>query len=296
MNQILWTAVVTPMLPEGHIDFVSLERVLLQQDRAGNGIVLLGSTGEALNLDVSERRAVVRFAVDLSLQSPILVGVDGLQIAQVKAWLDFCEGQALDGYLMVAPLYARPGQCGQVAWFRQLFDHVTRPCMVYNIPSRTGCHLVPEAMAQLAEHPRFWAVKECSGVGATFQRWRRALPRIALYSGDDGLFWQQVPWGADGLVSVMANPWPVWARAYVLACLAGGHPGPEPSWSHAADVLFAASNPIPVKALLYQLGVIDHPHVRLPLDVADLVGVQALLDADASLRAWSDGERRRQCA
>lgn len=283
----LWTALVTPMFEDGVIDWASLESLLRQQERAGNGVVLLGSTGEGLAIEESEKRTMLERACALNLTTPLMVGVGGFNLSATLQWLEFCERLPLAGYLMVTPLYAKPGVRGQTAWFSRLLDAVKKPCMLYNIPSRAGCALAVSAVKELASHPHFWAIKESSGSLNEFQAYREAAPEVAMYSGEDGLMPFLASAGACGLVSVMANAWPEATREYVKRSLAGEHEGLMPFWAKASASLFATSNPVPVKALLHDKGWIATPCVRPPLCHRDLTTLEGVRLWDRKVQEWS---------
>lgn len=283
----LYTAIVTPFRFNGEIAFAEMEKLLLDQERAGNGIVVLGSTGEGLALTEEERKKIVSFTSDLRLQVPVLVGVSGFQLPQTLEFLRFCEGQeGIDGYLMPVPLYAKPGSQGQQEWFMSMLQAVKRPCMIYNVPSRAGVKLAPEALKAISAHPNAWAVKEASGSLTEFSAYRAAAPAMAFFSGDDALLPEFVKLGAVGLVSVASNAWPEATQRYVQLCLGGKAAATQPLWQEASDSLFVASNPVPVKALLKLQGRIDLVRVRAPLSERDLVSTSQLEDMDQKINQW----------
>ncbi len=285
-NAILFTAIVTPFDTENRIDFIEFGRLLKEQELAGNGVVILGSTGEGLALTEEEKQEVVRFSSSLGLQIPVLTGVSGFQLPQTLRFLRFCEEQpGIDGYLMPVPLYAKPGLEGQAEWFTALFNAVSRPTMIYNIPSRTGVKLHPEVLTRLEHHPHAWAVKESSGSTQEFQAFRQAAPALQFYCGDDALLPSFAACGAVGLVSVAGNVWPVATHRYAELCLAGKG-NTLPMWKPACDALFMASNPVPTKALLRIQGRIAQAGVRAPLSERDLPADLDLRLVNKSIEAW----------
>ena len=134
----LWTAMVTPMNTDGSIDFNSLENLLRKQEKAGNGVLVLGSTGEGLNLNEEEKREVVTFTKELDLDIPMMVGVGGFDLPAQADFIHFCNEVEPDALLLVTPLYAKPGAEGQFEWFSELMGETEIPCTLYNVPSRTG--------------------------------------------------------------------------------------------------------------------------------------------------------------
>lgn len=274
----LWTALITPMQADGCVDFAALTRLLHEQAAVGNGITLLGSTGEGANLSLAERQAIIEHACRLQLNAPLMVGVGGLDLASQLDWLAFCETQPVSAYLLVTPIYAKPGAQGQQRWFKALLDAVSKPCMLYNIPSRSGVALAEAAIAALIGHPNFWAVKESGGNPLRFAELKSAFPQIAWYSGDDVWFAEHALLGAAGLVSVASNVWPQQVADIVAKGLAGEAIGAV--LRETAESLFVAPSPIPTKALMHYQQRIASNVLRLPLCAEDLASLAPLLAAD----------------
>jgi 4-hydroxy-tetrahydrodipicolinate synthase len=285
-NYPLWTALITPLTSEGAVDYASLALLVEQQQAADNGILLLGSTGEGLALSSEEQRHIVEYVVSLKLEVPLMVAVGGFDLQQQQRWIQFCNGLAIDAYLLASPIYAKPGKNGQLLWFSQLLEVADKPCMIYNVPSRTGVSLAAQTLAQLCEFDCFWAIKEASGDLALFNQYRIACPNIRLFSGDDGLFPQHASDNAAGLVSVCANAWPQATNDYVKHHLANRSEPIAQQWSSAIDSLFSVSNPVPVKALMHHLQVIDTPYLRSPLTHLELASTAEVVDADQSINCW----------
>lgn len=285
-DRTLWTALITPMNRDGSIDFDSLKQLIKIQEEAGNGILLIGSTGEGLALSDKEKKDVVEYASGINPDVPLMVGVGGMNVNTQESWIRYCNSLNIDAYLMVTPLYAKPGPKGQTAWFRRLMDASEKPCMVYNIPSRTGIELTTDVLSELKNHSNFWSVKEASGDLNVYQRFRRTAPEIPLYSGDDALLAFFKPAGCAGLVSVASNVWPKATALYTKKCLSGETETLFPLWKRAVEVLFSASNPIPVKLLLHQKGLISTPELRLPLVKEELENLSDLNAIDNEIETW----------
>lgn len=289
---ILWTALVTPLQQDGSVSEEDLKNLLREQEKAGNGIVILGSTGEALNLSLQDKMKVVEITVSLGLKVPIMVGTGGHDLESVLGWLNFLETKAVDAYLMVTPMYAKPGAEGQYHWFKTLMDRVSRPVMLYNVPGRTACALNPEAVTRLSSHENFWAIKESGGSTDSFIKYDRAITKGCVYCGDDPLLPDFVPFGAHGLVSVASNVWPEETHAYAQLALANELNQKDLFiWKTASNALFVASNPIPAKALLTLEGRISTRLVKLPLHQDDLKSPEILLDASKLVRNWFENCR-----
>lgn len=285
-DKTLWTALITPMYKNGSIDYESLEKVIRRQEKAGNGILLIGSTGEGLALSGEDKRDVVKFAAGLEPDVPLMVGVGGMNIERQRSWIETCNSLAIDAFLMVTPLYAKPGPKGQYQWFRQLLDASDKPAMLYNIPSRTGIELPVDVARKLKDHPRFWSVKEASGSIERYLAFRENLPSIQLFSGDDAMFPFFSRAGCSGLVSVASNVWPKATKLYVEKSLRGETEEMIPLWDHAVKALFSVSNPIPAKKLLYLKGVIGSAALRLPLSTDELENMEELEAVDEEIENW----------
>lgn len=282
----LWTALVTPLYADLSVDYDSMERLLRLQEEAHNAVVLFGSTGEGLALDYDEKRKIIEFACRLDLKVPIMVGVGGVNLTSTLEWLDFCETMPIDSYQLVTPPYSKPGAQGQVAWFSALLDRVKKPCMLYNIPSRAGCSLLPTVLRELHDHPNLWAMKEGSGSMADFHAYGMAGPKVALYCGDDALMPSLAAMGAKGLVSVVSNAWPKAAHAFVRMCLQGRGAEVVSEWFPIAQAMFVTSNPVPIKALLHDKGLIKTPLVKPPLSHLDLPSREPLRQCDVKVSVW----------
>lgn len=286
IDTTLWTALITPMKEDGNIDFNTLEHLIRVQEKAGNGILLIGSTGEGLALTDKEKREVVEYSSSLNPSVPLMVGVGGMNADIQESWIQYCNTLQIDAFLLVTPLYAKPGPVGQKVWFKRLLDASDKPCMIYNIPSRTGIDLTSDVVASLENHPNFWSIKEASGRLVVYQQFRRTAPSIPLFSGDDALLAFFKPAGCAGLVSVAANVWPDATALYVKKCLSGDTESLFPLWNRAVEALFSASNPIPVKLLLHHKGKIQSPELRLPLVKEELTDLAELIAIDKEIETW----------
>lgn len=284
----LWTALITPFNPDESIDYAALTRLAKEQEAAGNGILILGSTGEALSMTAAEQQDVVRHVCGLDLSVPVMVGVGGFQLQQQLQWLDFLQDYPIDALLMPVPLYAKPGAASQLRWFNTLLDASRWPCMIYNVPSRTGVALDEHALGTLAEHPNAWAVKEASGSVDAFSRYRDAAPSLRYFCGDDALLVDFVAAGACGLVSVAANAWPEATAHYVKQSLEQTAAGIKALWQQASNSLFCVANPIPVKALMQHQGRINHGVLRPPLYMDEMQELAPVLNADATINKWME--------
>jgi len=291
-NYPLWTALITPFKPGLSVDFDSLKNIIKEQDDAGNGHLVLGSTGEALNIDLETRKSIVEFVIGLSPKSPIMVGVGGHQLSDQVEWIKWLETKKIDAYLMVTPIYSKPGDEGQYLWFKTLMDKVSRPVMLYNVPSRAGKELSFSAVKKLASHKNYWGIKEASGSAKIMKKYLDASGGKPVYCGDDGLLFDFVQNGSCGLISVASNTWPSETHLYVKQCLNKTFDAKE-MWAKAANSLFIASNPIPAKALLCHEKRIAHDTMMPPLYRGDLTNMNLLVQSTANIRSWYKDQKNK---
>jgi 4-hydroxy-tetrahydrodipicolinate synthase len=281
----LWTALVTPLTPGLEVDYKSLEKLVKEQCEAKNGLLVLGSTGEALNLDLETRKNIVNFVLELKPSSPLMIGFGGHALPDQQEWLKWLESKSIDAYLMVTPIYAKPGSHGQYEWFKVLMDQSTKPVMLYNVPGRAGIELCFKAVSKLKNHKNFWAIKEASGSVAKMQQYLAASDNGRVFCGDDALLPEFTGAGSCGLVSVASNTWPAETNLYVEKCLDKTFDAKE-LWSRAANSLFVASNPIPAKALLASENRIAHDTMMPPLSRRDLNDLVVLKSSSEDIRNW----------
>lgn len=287
LNQhIVWTAVVTPLTTDGKVDYPSLEKLLNLQAEAGNGIVLLGSTAEALNLKGTDKAEIVRFATKLKPKTKMILGIGGHQEEETHEWLRFGEDHDFDGYLLVTPIYAKPGLVGQTKWFEALMNVSSRPCMLYNVPGRAAVAMHPDVVKNLKGHKNLWSLKEASGSLEKYSQFRQANPELTIYSGDDALLPFFVPMGCAGVVSVAGNVWPKETRKYAELALAQKFDAVFPLWEKASNSLFLAANPLPVKALMAHKGMIKTAIMKAPLHHDDFKQIAQLAEIDQQVQQW----------
>jgi 4-hydroxy-tetrahydrodipicolinate synthase len=284
-NYSLWTAVVTPLLENSAVDFESLTRIIQEQDAAANGLLILGSTAEALNLNLETRKTIIEHVVKMKPTAPIMVGIGGNLLDEQKEWMTYLQGLNVHAYLLVTPHYAKPGPKGQFEWFKALMDHSTRPCMLYNVPGRTAIPMATEAVSRLNGHRNFWAIKEASGSVEKFKEYLAAAGGKQVFCGDDALMPDFANAGSAGLISVASNAWPRETHLYVEQCLKKTFDAKE-LWTKAANSLFVCSNPVPVKRLMFERGVIRSAKMMAPLSAEDMVSAGPVLTAHDAVTTW----------
>ena len=285
------TALATPFAAAGEIDFSAWERLLDAQLAAGTaGLVVAGSTGEAAALSDEEYVLLLRAAVQrVAGRVPVLAGTGLSNTDKTIAQTRLAREHGADAALVVTPPYVRPTQAGLLAHYTAVAEQGGLPVVLYNVPGRTGCDLLPETVAQLCAHPNIIGLKEARG---DEPRWHALYPlrspNFALLSGNDPTFLRALRGGADGVISVASNVVP---RCFARLC-AGTRAGQDMQTLDARlqplyDFLGVEPNPIPVKALLQRLGI--GTGLRLPLLPLSAAHA-ATADAMAALCAQLEAE------
>lgn len=263
-------ALVTPMSETGEVDFGAFEALLdWHAEQGTDGVVVAGTTGEAATLLAAEIQELLRRAVRrLGGRIPVIAGTGTPSTAiTIERTRTACEA-GVDGVLMVTPYYNRPGQQGLLQHFWAAAEASSVPVLLYNVPSRTACDLLPETVERLAQHPQIVGLKEATGdIGRAREILERCGDDFLLFSGDDVTCGEWMLAGAQGVVSVTANVAPRLMRELAEAALEGDAPraaGLDGLLAELHRGLFVESNPIPVKWALARLGLIP-PGIRLPL-------------------------------
>ena len=263
-------ALVTPMHPDGAIDWSALARLIeyhIESGTAGLGVV--GTTGESPTLTVPEHCEVIRFAVEQAGgRIPVVAGTGGNSTHEaIELTVSAAEAGA-DYSLSVTPYYNKPTQQGLFEHFQAVARSVNLPIILYNVPGRTGCDLLNDTVVKLSQIDNIVAIKDATGDVARVAALIEAVPDgFAVFSGDDATALELMRRGGQGNVSVTAN---IAARDMAAMCnlaLTG-------EWESAAeidarlselnDLLFIEANPIPVKWVMAQRGMIEDG-IRLPL-------------------------------
>jgi len=263
-------ALVTPMAPDGSVDYQSLERLVDWHVGQGTaGIVSVGTTGESATLDEDDHCEVMRRTVELAAgRIPVIAGT-GANATSEAVRLTRCakEGGA-DACLLVTPYYNKPTQEGLYLHHKAVAEAVDIPQILYNVPGRTACDMLPETVCRLAQVPNIVGVKEATGDLDRVVRLRSQCGSdFALYSGDDATAREFMLRGGDGVISVTANVAPAAMQRMCEAALAGDSvlaAEIDEALAGLHESLFVESNPIPVKWALARMGRIPEG-IRLPL-------------------------------
>ena len=272
-----FTALVTPFLADGRVDEAAFRRLVRWQVLAGiDGLVPCGTTGEAPTLTPTEREWLIATTVEIVAERPsgirirVVAGTGTNDTAATIAATRRAADLGADAALVVAPYYNRPDSRMLEAHFRAVADEGELPIVVYNVPSRTGTNVDAATFLRLAEHPRVIAVKEASGQLEQIARICRERPRdVAVLAGDDAWTLPMLALGADGVVSVASNEIPGELVALCAAARAGDWDAARRTHERWLPLFLAnfrgAPNPVPAKAALALMGLLDDDTVRGPL-------------------------------
>lgn len=283
-----FTALVTPFTADGAIDEPAFRRLIRWQVLAGiDGLVPCGTTGESPTLTIDERELLIAATVEVARERAsrdrirVVAGTGTNDTAATIRATRRAAELGADAALVVAPYYNRPDGRMLEAHFRAIADEGDLPIVVYNVPSRTGANVDAETFLRLAEHPRVVGVKEASGNLDQIARICRDRPRnVAVLAGDDAWTLPILAMGGDGVVSVASNEIPGELVALCAAARAG-------DWDAARRIherwlaLFQGNfnggpNPVPVKAAMTLMGLLDTDAVRAPLLPIDPDGRAAM--------------------
>src|SRR6476661_8105493 len=272
-----FTALVTPFHPDGRIDEDAFRRLVRWQVMAGiDGLVPCGTTGEAPTLSVSEREWLIGTTVEIvgerqsRTRLRVIAGTGTNDTNATIAATRRAAELGADAALVVAPYYNRPDGRMLEAHFRAVADEGDLPVVVYNVPSRTGTNVDAATFLRLAEHPRVIAIKEASGNLEQIARICADRPRdVAVLAGDDAWTLPILALGGDGVVSVASNEIPGELVALCDAARSGDWDAARRSHERWLPLFLAnfrgAPNPVPVKAALEAMGLLDSDAVRAPL-------------------------------
>lgn len=264
------TAIVTPMHTDGSIDYEALGRFVEFQIGSGiNGLVVMGTTGENATIEPEDQKKVIAYTVEkVAGRVPVIAGTGTNNTEHVLAnTRNACQVGA-DAVLVVTPYYNKATQNGLVTHFTTVADESTLPVILYNVPSRTGCNLLPKTVAKLSEHPNIAAIKEATGsLAQMIEIMHLCGDKIDVYSGEDGLTVPMMAMGAKGTISVLSNVVPRQSVAMTDACLRGDYAAAAKMQCDLLpliNALFSEVNPIPAKAATAALGF-GADALRLPL-------------------------------
>ena len=265
-------ALVTPMMPNGDIDYVALENLIdWHIEKGTNGIVSVGTTGESATVNIKEHLEVINHTVKyVNSRIPVIAGTGANSTSEAIELTMESKQIGADFSLLVTPYYNKPNQNGLIQHYTKVANEVDLPQILYNVPSRTACDLKPSSVKILSEHKNIVGIKEAVGDPKRIDDLIQISSNnedFLLYSGDDPSFLSMLKKGGDGVISVAANVVPEYISDICSSAFEEKFDIAEEldnKLSTLYELLFIESNPIPVKWMLYKMELIQKS-IRLPL-------------------------------
>lgn len=263
-------AIATPMHEDGGLDLNALRSLIdFQIDQGTDGIVIVGTTGESPTVDFDEHCLLMRTAVEhVAGRIPVIAGTGANATREAIELTKQAKALGADACLLVAPYYNKPTQEGLYQHFRAVAEAVDIPQILYNVPGRTACDIANDTTLRLAQIPNIVGIKDATGhIERGTDLLLRAPEDFAIYSGDDASCMSLMLLGGHGVISVTANVAPKLMHEMCVAAMAG-----DAKQARAINAklfalhqkLFVEANPIPVKWVLQEMGLIG-AGIRLPL-------------------------------
>ena len=265
-------ALVTPMIPNGDVDYVALENLIdWHIEKGTNGIVSVGTTGESATVNIKEHLEVISHTVKyVNSRIPVIAGTGANSTSEAIELTMESKQMGADFSLLVTPYYNKPNQKGLIQHYTKVANEVDLPQILYNVPSRTACDLKPSSVKILSEHKNIVGIKEAVGDPKRIDDLIQISSNnedFLLYSGDDPSFLSMLKKGGDGVISVAANVVPEYISDICSSAFEEKFDIAEEldnKLSTLYELLFIESNPIPVKWMLYKMELIQKS-IRLPL-------------------------------
>ena len=276
------TALVTPMTPEGKVDYAAVERLVQRQlDAQIDALIVCATTGEAPTLTDDEHIEMIRFVAEMAKgKTPIIAGTGSNYTDHAVEMSIKARDVGADGLLCVTPYYNKCTQRGLVESYTKIADATELPLIVYNVPGRTGVNIKPATYDILADHPRIVGIKEANGdISSVVDTMARCRHKIDMYSGNDDQIVAIMAMGGIGCISVLSNVLPAETRQICGLWFEGKTEEAAALQMHykpLIDALFSEVNPIPVKAALAAMGMCSD-YARLPLTKMEADTYQNLL-------------------
>lgn len=264
------TALITPFR-NGHVDYEAFSEIIEQQISGGiSALVVSGTTGEGSTLTDYEHKDLIRYAVEMvAHRVPIIAGTGSNDTAYAIDLSHYACEVGADALLLVTPYYNKATQEGLYQSFKLIAESVEgTPCILYNVPSRTGCNILPATAARLAEVDNIVAIKEaCGDISQIAELARLCGDKLDIYSGNDNQIVPIMSLGGKGVISVLSNILPGKTNEICTRFISGDVKGACDMQLHylpLIDALFSEVNPIPVKAAMAAMGMCENT-LRLPL-------------------------------
>ena len=263
------TAIVTPLTKDG-IDYEQFGRLIDWQIAEGiAAIVAVGTTGEGSTLTDAEHKEAIKFCVDhVAGRVPVIAGTGSNDTAYAIELTKYACEVGADAMLLVTPYYNKATQRGLIESFKAIADASTKPCILYNVPSRSGCNLLPSSVLALADHPNIVAIKEASGnISQIAELCALVGDKLDVYSGNDDQIVPILSLGGKGVISVLSNIMPRATQKMCEDYISGNVKEARDAQLRLlplVNALFCEVNPIPVKAAVAAMGYCEN-YLRLPL-------------------------------
>ena len=276
------TAIITPLTESG-VDYENFGRLIDWQIAEGiDGIVVCGTTGEGSTLSDEEHKAAISFCVQrVAGRVPVIAGTGSNDIAYALNLTDYACKAGADAMLVVSPYYNKATQGGLIASFEKIADLSTKPLILYNVPSRTGCNILPATVAKLAEHENIAAIKEATGnISQVAEVAQLCGDKLDIYSGNDDQIVPVLSLGGKGVISVLSNLMPKETSLMCKKYFEGDVKGSlamQLEYLPLINSLFSEVNPIPVKAAMAAMGYGEN-YLRLPLTPMEPAHEKVLLE------------------
>jgi 4-hydroxy-tetrahydrodipicolinate synthase len=265
-------AVVTPITANLQVDFKGLKKLLNYTAKGVDYYVIMGTTGESVTVSAEEKTQILQFVKENnSKKLPLVFGIGGNNTRQVLDAITGTDLSGVDALLSVSPYYNKPSQEGIYQHFKAIAEASPVPVILYNVPGRTSSNMTAETTLRLASHPNIIGIKEASGSIEQCMRIARDKPKdFLLISGDDLLTVGLYSIGAKGVISVLANAFPVVFKKIKESAFAGNFARASQEMFKLLDLnplMYEEGNPVGLKVLLDDMHVCS-AHVRLPLAAA----------------------------
>lgn len=263
-------ALVTPMFQNGAVHFDQLKALVeFHIEQGTDALVAVGTTGESATLDEAEHCAVIKAVIDYAAgRIPVIAGTGANSTTEAINLTQKAKQLGADACLIVTPYYNKPTQQGLFLHHKAIAEAVDIPQILYNVPGRTGCDMLPETVGQLAAIPNIVGVKEATGDLSRVKKIRDLVGNdFAIYTGDDATSREFCLLGGNGSITVTGNVAPRQVHDMITAAIAGDNETAQAIDQHLAALhkqLFIQSNPIPVKWAVARMGLMD-TGIRLPL-------------------------------
>ena len=262
-------ALVTPFTVNSEVDYKSLKKLLSHTAKGVDYYVVMGTTGESATITSEEKKSILQFVKDNNTRNlPLVYGIGGNHTQQVLESIAHTDLRGVDALLSVSPYYNKPSQEGIFQHFQAIANASPIPVILYNVPGRTASNITAETTLRLAANPNIIGIKEASGILEQCMRIARDKPKdFLLISGDDMYTVPLYALGAKGVISVLANAYPVIFRKMKEYAFAGNYVKASQEAFRLLDInplMYEESNPVGLKALLEDIGICSGV-VRLPL-------------------------------